>query len=103
MKASTGFTPFFLNYGRHPRGPPATVAMKTDVPAANEFVTGLNKAIALARDSLIFAQASMKRNADSHRRDLEFSVGDQVLLSTSNSKLWAPRNFYPGSLDLSES
>jgi hypothetical protein len=61
--------------------------MDTNIPAANEFVTGLNKAISQAKDSLISAQASMKRNPDSHRRDLEFAVGEQVLLSSKNLRL----------------
>jgi hypothetical protein len=87
-KAATGLSPFYLNYGRHPRGP-ATGVMDTNFPAANEFVNGLNKAIALARDSLTSAQASMKRNADNHRRDLEFAVGDNVLLSSKHIKLKA--------------
>jgi transposase InsO family protein len=86
VKQATGFSPFYLNYGRHPRGP-VTVSMDTNIPAANEFVTGLNKAISQAKDSLISAQASMKRNADSHRRDLEFAVGEQVLLSSKNLRL----------------
>jgi hypothetical protein len=86
VKQATGFPPFYLNYGRHPRGP-VTVSMDTNIPAANEFVTGLNKAISQAKDSLISAQASMKRNADSHRRDLEFAVGEQVLLSSKNLRL----------------
>jgi len=85
-KASTGFSPFYLNYGRHPRGP-ATAVMDTNIPAANEFVSGLNKAISLAKDSLVSAQAHMKKNADERRRDLAFQVGEQVLLSSKHIKI----------------
>jgi hypothetical protein len=61
--------------------------MDTDLPAVNEFVTGLNKALSRAKDSLIAAQAHMKKNAYAHRRELEFEIGDQVLLSSKNIKL----------------
>lgn len=86
IKAATGHTPFYLNHGRHPRAP-AAVAMDTAVPAANEFVENLNKAIARARDCLAAAQARMKRQADTHRRDMEFSIGDEVLLSSKNLRI----------------
>jgi hypothetical protein len=67
LKAATGFTPFYLNYGRHLRSPSAVI-MDTNLPAANEFVEGLNKSLARAKDSLHAAQTHMKKNADAHRR-----------------------------------
>lgn len=85
-KAATGYSPFFLNYGRHPRGP-ATAVVDTHLPAVKEFVTSMHKAISTARDSLVSAQTRMKRNADAHRIDLTFAVGDQVLLSSRNIKI----------------
>jgi hypothetical protein len=75
-----------LNYGRHPRGP-ATAAIDANLPAANVFVTSLNKALSQAKDSLISAQSQMKKNADESRRELEFEVGEQVLLSSKHIKL----------------
>ena len=83
LKSATGYTPFQLNYGRHPRGP-ATVEVTSEYPAASEFVEKVNVAISPARDCLISAQARMKKLADQRRRDLEFSVGDEVLLSTKH-------------------
>jgi len=88
MKAATGYTPFFLNYGRHPRGP-ATAVMVTHAPAVKEFVTSMHKAVSTAKDSLAAAQARMKRNADEHRSDLDFAVGDKVLLSSKNIRIRA--------------
>jgi hypothetical protein len=86
VKAATGYSPFYLNYGRHPRGP-STAVVDTNLPACNEFVSGLQKALSLARDSLHSAQTRMKKNADTHRRELDFKVGDQVLLSSKNIRL----------------
>jgi len=62
MKAATGYTPSFLNYGRHPWGS-ATAVMDTHAPAVKEFVNGMHKAVSTAKDSLAAAQARMKRNA----------------------------------------
>ena len=86
IKAATGSTPFFLNHGRHPRAP-AAIAMDTAVPAANEFVGKVNEAISRAKDCLRSAQARMKKNADLGRRDMEFSIGDEVLLSSKNMQI----------------
>ena len=96
MKAATGSTPFFLNHGRHPRGP-ASIDLSTDVPAAGEFVEKLNSALSRARDSLAAAQARMKNNADPKRKDIELAVGDEFLLNTRNLrlKLQGTRKFIP--------
>ena len=78
---ATGFTPFELNYGRHPRGP-FNVTLQTIVPDATEFVEKVNDALSCAQNCLRSAQARMKKPADTKRRDMEFAIGDQVLLST---------------------
>lgn len=85
-KAATGYTPFELNYGRHPRSP-STVEVNSLVPEASEFVEKVNDAISRARGCLQSAQARMKKLADTKRRDVEFSVGDEVLLSTKYLKV----------------
>jgi hypothetical protein len=59
----------------------------TNLPACNEFVSSLNTALSLARDSLHSAQARIKKNADTHRRELNIKVGYQVLLSSKNIRL----------------
>ena len=80
VKAATSFSPFYLNHGRHPRAP-SSIVVDTQLPSAHEFAEKLNVAISRARDCLAAAQAHMKRNADSHRRDAQLAVGDEVLLS----------------------
>jgi len=88
LQASTGFTPFYLNHGRHPHTP---LSLLTDHhrptasdtnPAANDFVGRFQTNISRAKDALYRAQQRQQRYADQHRRHAEFSVGDQVLLST---------------------
>ena len=41
--------------------------------------------------ALLCAQASQKRYADARRRDVNFNVGDLVLLATKNLRLQGPR------------
>jgi hypothetical protein len=85
VQASTGNTPFFLNYGQEPLTPLTDLA----VPSARVFADGLNHAIRLARQSLEQAVQRQKAHADRGRRDVQFKVGDQVLLSTKNLKFKA--------------
>ena len=84
-QASTGHTPFFLNHGYHPRTDfHISSAAASEAPAALEFVRKIDEALQQAKQSISDAQTRQARNADTHRRDLRFSIGDQVLLSTSN-------------------
>jgi hypothetical protein len=93
---STGETPFFLNYGRHPivpaglMGVPPPIGDNRQVPAADDFVRGLKEALSTATRSLERSVARQKRLADTRRQDQEYLVGDMVLLSTANLAL--PRN-----------
>ena len=92
---STGETPFFLNYGRHPIVPSRLIgdalspAVKK-VPALAEFITGLQAAVAEAKSTLQKAQDRQKKAADRRRQDQRYAVGDRVLLSTAN--LPVPQN-----------
>ena len=83
---SIGNTPFFLNYGRHPRTPAALV-LPSENPAAEQFVTSRQEALDKAKSSLEAAQQRYKAYADGHLRDVQFAVGDKVLLSTQNIPL----------------
>ena len=89
-QASTGAAPFTLVYGTDARLPidcaldgvrPATV------PAAGDRAQRMKKALDLARSKAELAQARQKRLADRHRRLLQLTAGDQVLLSTENLQL----------------
>jgi hypothetical protein len=82
-------TPFFLNFGQHPRTPIGRSA-ENQVPAANDFVNRLETALSTAKMSLRAAQDRQKSFADQRRRDVVYSVGQQVFLSTQNFRLAKP-------------
>ena len=71
-------TPFMLNYGQHPLTPAMARMPLQRVPAAHEFVQGIEAAVAKARACLQRAQERMKRYADRTRRQVEYKVGDLV-------------------------
>jgi len=91
-QTSTGFTPFYLNYGRNPETP-ATLMAQFDInngianQAAADFIQQWQSDIALAKEHLAAAQQRQARLADAHRRKLVFKVGDKVLLSAEHLKV----------------
>ena len=83
VNPSTKHTPFFLNTGRHPITP-ATLALQSNVPTADDFMAALSTASTAATAAIQAAQTRQVKATDAHRRALHFAVGDQVLLSTKN-------------------
>jgi hypothetical protein len=79
-------TPFFLNYGRHPRTPAALVT-SSDVPGAEEFAASMHEHIKKAKSALEAAQQRQKAIADGKTRVVEFNVGDEVVLNGRNLTL----------------
>lgn len=79
---SSGSTPFFLNYGFHPRGPgridnrsnPRAVAVQEDIERAR----------ARARECLEAARQRQKSYADQRRRDVTFTPGQRVMFDSRN-------------------
>ena len=81
----TGYTPFFLNYGYHPTTPTQMLSDNdTKLENVNSFVSRMKREFSLARKNLQNARDSMMKQEKGRRRPQEFSVGDQVLLSTVN-------------------
>ena len=86
---STGYTPFFLNYGYHPCTP-AELIRDVDTTfheGVNTFVSRMKKIFTKASQFLRRAQERQKHFADQRRREQVFHTGDQVLLSTENLQL----------------
>jgi hypothetical protein len=78
--------PFFLNYGRYPRGPDGP-RVESGVPNARDTRVRLQEALKEAKACLQAAQARQKKYADQRRQPLSFQIGDKVLLSTKHAKL----------------
>jgi hypothetical protein len=86
--ASTGMSPFQVNYGRPPYNPYSALSNIPDNnPAAAELLEGLSNATKIATDALALAKANQEKNANRSRRDLVFQVNDLVLLSSANLSL----------------
>ncbi|CAM6092763.1 unnamed protein product [Calypogeia fissa] len=87
INASTNVSPFYVMYGEHPQVPSSVLHQKvvhTKVVATEEFATRLQSGIQAVREKLLVAQNRQKQYADRNRRDLEYEVGEQVWLSTTN-------------------
>ena len=78
---TTGYTAFYLNYGFHP-----LQLFNSLCETKNEFVVSftfrLQGDFRVAMEQLYRAQEQMKKNADQHRRAVDYTMGDAVLLNT---------------------
>ena len=83
--ASIHATPFFLNFGQHPRSPADCLFgspwnRSSEKSDSGPWLGSREEAINLARDCMISAQARQMIYADQNRFDVVFNVGDQVLV-----------------------
>jgi hypothetical protein len=86
-QASTNMTPFQMNNVQQPHLPLAIALHSTKDctnPTAIERTELFHQQIKEATEHLHHAQQRQKKYADEHRREIEFKVGDHVLLSTAN-------------------
>jgi transposase InsO family protein len=81
-------TPFFLNYGRHPRVP-GHPEFPSKVPEAQGFEERFQELWKRAKQCLQAAVSRQKAYVDKHRVSVSFGVGDRVLLAT---KFAQPKN-----------
>ena len=87
--SSTGFSPFFLNYGYEPVTP--IQLLRGDEIARTESVASFAQRVAsdwnLARQNLDRSVRLQQKYYDKKHRDVGYRVGDLVLLSTRNLKM----------------
>ena len=90
-QTSTGFSPFFLNYGQHPTLP-ITTAISTDWDnnnnaSAEQMLIQLFSDLKLADINVKRAQERQSHYTNLTRQGVEYKVGDKVLLSTTDLRL----------------
>jgi transposase InsO family protein len=91
--ASTEYSPYQLQFGRHPNLPPDPPIAKYEFSKPNDYFQCFRRTLTLyhrhARENIIKHQQYYKKHYDVHRANPQFNVGDWVLkrLSTSRTKL----------------
>jgi hypothetical protein len=81
---STGFAPFFLNFGRMPRAMLWTSTPSTEFPSVRKLALQKKLAIMAAHDSILSARVKQTRDANRKRRDVPFKTGELVYLASKN-------------------
>jgi hypothetical protein len=80
--STTGFTPFYLNYGRNPS--PMIWKGEEVYPGVRQFAEDMKEAIMSAHDAIIAARVQNTVQANRKRQMATFQEGDLVYLSTKN-------------------
>jgi hypothetical protein len=87
VNTSTGYSPFYLDLGRHPRTP-AAITTTSRNPAADSLVDHLKDLLSVAQDRIRQAQDRQAANYNSRRAPApEYAVNDLVLLRRDGIKL----------------
>lgn len=87
---STGFSPFYLNYGQHPSIPLVSLAhpeSDNSNATAEEMLEQLFSNLKVAETNVERAQQRQQHYTNLHRRHVEYKLGDKVLLSTADLRL----------------
>ncbi len=90
INSTTGYSPFFLNYGQHPTTPLLYEVRKLELTneATETMLEQLYDTLEHAQMNITKSQLAQKKYADKHRSDFEqFNIGDKVLLSTDNLRV----------------
>jgi transposase InsO family protein len=85
---STRHSPFFLNYGFHPHSPLGLLSQAQVItcPASRDYLARISSAANAAKRLLSAAQQRQAQAYNRRRRELDFKVGDQVMVSAEALK-----------------
>lgn len=98
ISETTQVSPFFANYGYHPRFgvepisvlPPMPSKQRLDVQAADDFAARIQELHAHLREQMTLAQERYENNATNRKPSPAYRVGDQVWLNAKNIKTERP-------------
>jgi hypothetical protein len=79
--SSTGYTPFYLLHGQHPKN---LLSLSNHTPSLDAQT--LQSLLSVVRDKIQIAQNRQAEIANRHRIESPFQVGDLVLISTTDVK-----------------
>jgi hypothetical protein len=77
---ATKMTPFMELYGYHPPSITSSLKEKSKVQAVEDHIENQQQVLQILKDNLTMAQNRMKQQADQHRSERSFEVGDWVFL-----------------------
>jgi hypothetical protein len=77
---ATKMTPFMALYGYHPPSITSSLKEKSKVQAVEDHIENQQQILQILKDNLTMAQNHMKQQADQHRSERSFEVGDWVFL-----------------------
>src|SRR3954469_21047544 len=85
---STGMSPFKINSGQDLQNLYSSITKIPDhIPVTHDFIEQILNATRTAQDALVLAKANQEKNANKSRRDVQFEIDDQVLLSSAHIHL----------------
>src|SRR3954464_10117714 len=87
-QASTGISPFYLNYGFHLHTPASMwTNEQITVQSVTEFTTQMKDLLQKAQQAMLQAQQRQAKYANQHRSEESFDIGEKVLLSNCNKTI----------------
>ena len=86
LNLATGYSPFYLLYGQNPEVPSSLFTSNrqaTNIESVETMLKRMHTALSDASATYKHAQEQMIRTINKCRRDVQFKVGDEVVIRTS--------------------